>query len=66
MDKADTPVKRGQILQNGLIKHKTAIDLVAVLHGTAERRVVVQSQVTSEPDQHRGKMCEMSVHLLQP
>ena len=61
VDEGHAAVLGLQFAQNGGVKHKRAVHMVAVAQGVAERGVVVQAQIASEPDQNAGEIVQIFV-----
>ncbi len=54
MDEVHTSILAGQVLQNLGVKNKGHVHALAVAQGQVQRRVVVQAQIASQPDQSGG------------
>jgi hypothetical protein len=51
MDEADASVGARQMVQDVAVKHKDTMHAAAMPHGHAQRRVVVHTQVPTQPHQ---------------
>jgi hypothetical protein len=51
VQKSHSPIGRRQVIQNVAVKDKDGHDGLRVLQGLGQGRVVLQAQVTPQPDQ---------------